>query len=217
MSDFRSPSPAKPIEWIKALGGLRRAGLFALFGALGGLGHPPLAWPVLTLFSLLLVFWARPWALGARAAGWAGWLYGLGYFAVTLHWIVEPFLVDVARHGWMAPFAIFLLSGGLALLWAGAFGLAGWRRSGATLVLTWAGAEYVRAHLFGGFPWGMHVTALVDTLPYQAAAWLGPLGLTLALLLASWAATRRVHPLSLVAVALLAVGSFLPPPAAPPA
>jgi apolipoprotein N-acyltransferase len=48
---------------------------------------------------------------------WAG---GAGYFALTLHWIVEPFMVDAARHGWMAPFALVFFAGGLALFWAAA-------------------------------------------------------------------------------------------------
>jgi apolipoprotein N-acyltransferase len=39
---------------------------------------------------------------------WAG---GAGYFALTLHWIVDPFMVDAARHGWMAPFALVLFAG----------------------------------------------------------------------------------------------------------
>lgn len=59
-----------------------------------------------------------------RAAVLRGWLFGFGYFAVTLHWIMEPFLVDAARHGWMAPFALVFLCGGLAVFWGIAHGLA---------------------------------------------------------------------------------------------
>ena len=58
------------------------------------------------------------------AATSRGWLFGFGYFSVTLHWIVEPFLVDSAQHGWMAPFALVFLCGGLAVFWALAQGLA---------------------------------------------------------------------------------------------
>jgi apolipoprotein N-acyltransferase len=54
---------------------------------------------------------------GRLLRAWAG---GAGYFALTLHWIVEPFMVDAARHGWMAPFALVLFAGGLALFWAAA-------------------------------------------------------------------------------------------------
>jgi apolipoprotein N-acyltransferase len=97
----------------------------------------------------------RPPAARRRDAAWAG---GAGYFALTLHWIVEPFIVDAARHGWMAPFALVLLpavsrfSGG-----RGRFGppLGGRPPSSARwhspplLVLAEAGA----GNLFTGFPW----------------------------------------------------------------
>ena len=60
---------------------------------------------------------------GGRQAAWIGWAFGTGYFLLSLNWIIEPFLVDVARHGWMAPFALLGLSGGLALFAAAALGL----------------------------------------------------------------------------------------------
>ena len=74
--------------------------------ALGGLSaliaHPQRAWQTL----------------------WLGWVGGAGYFAAALFWIVEPFLVDVGRYGWMAPFALILMSFGMALFWALAAGVA---------------------------------------------------------------------------------------------
>ena len=45
-----------------------------------------------------------------RASFWVGWAFGAGHFSVALHWIVEPFLVDAAAHGWMAPFAFIILN-----------------------------------------------------------------------------------------------------------
>ena len=52
-----------------------------------------------------------------RSAFFRGWLAGVGYFAVGVWWITEAFLVDAAAHGWMAPFALLLMAGGLALFW----------------------------------------------------------------------------------------------------
>ncbi|MBT4568362.1 MAG: hypothetical protein HOC45_10665, partial [Marinovum sp.] len=40
-----------------------------------------------------------------------------------MNWLVEPFLVDIATHGWMAPFAVVLVSGGLALFWGAGMSL----------------------------------------------------------------------------------------------
>ncbi|MEL6549363.1 MAG: apolipoprotein N-acyltransferase [Pseudomonadota bacterium] len=205
---------------------------FAAVGAIGALGHPPAGMLPLTVISLGAFLWLRPWELSLRRAAIAGWGYGAGYFALTLHWIVEPFLVDVARHGWMAPFALFLMAGGLALFWGAAAALAAWRRSGLVFVLAFAGAELARAHLFGGFPWGMHVTAFVDVALYQGAAWLGPHGLTLAVALAllglvegvraagARASLPRVAARRLMGLALalgLGLAVFLPPLEAPAA
>lgn len=184
--------------------------VFAGIGVLGALAHPPFGLLGLGLLSLAFVLAARPWRMGARRAWWAGWAYGLGYFAVTLHWIIEPFLVDIARHGWMAPFAIVLMAGGLSLFWGGALALGAWRRSGLVTVLAFAGAELLRAHLFTGFPWGMHVTALVETWVYQGAAWLGPHGLTLAVLLVLYALVR-VPVAALLGLPLFVVSLVLGP------
>ncbi|MEM1234253.1 MAG: apolipoprotein N-acyltransferase, partial [Pseudomonadota bacterium] len=203
-------------ERVADLSGRGRFAVFAGFGVAGALSHPPFGLVGLGLLSLALVLAAQPWGLGTRQAWWAGWAYGLGYFAVTLHWIIEPFLVDIARHGWMAPFAIVLMAGGLALFWGAALALGAWRRSGLVTILALAGSEALRAHVFTGFPWGMHVTALVETWVYQGAAWLGPHGLTLACLLLLYAVVR-VPVVALPGVPLLVVSFALGPgaPAAP--
>ena len=52
-----------------------------------------------------------------RHAAFVGWCLGFGYFVWGLRWIVEPFQVDVDTHGWMAPFALVFMAGGLALFW----------------------------------------------------------------------------------------------------
>ncbi|MGR3492381.1 MAG: apolipoprotein N-acyltransferase, partial [Shimia sp.] len=130
----------------------RRLFAFALCGVVAGAGHPPLALPVLTIVGLWAALVLRPWELTPRRALGAGWALGAGYFAVALHWIVEPFLVDLARHGWMAPFAIVLLAGGLAAFWATAFWVGARLRSPFALVAAWALAEWLRGHVFSGFP-----------------------------------------------------------------
>lgn len=63
-----------------------------------------------------------------------GWMFGFGYFLVTLNWIVEPFLVDLQTTGFMAPFALILMAG-LALFWGAAGGL---RVALGRLVGSWA-------------------------------------------------------------------------------
>ncbi|MEX2519658.1 MAG: apolipoprotein N-acyltransferase [Paracoccaceae bacterium] len=167
----------------------------ALAGGAMALAQPPLGlWPVLFIAGPALYLIWRETASAhhpGRAAFFTGWVAGAAHFALALHWIVEPFLVDIARHGWMAPFALILLSAGLALFWGAGFWAA--RRFervfGGPLALAgfWALAEFARSYVLTGFPWALPVYAWVETPLAQAAALIGPYGLsflTLAAMLA---------------------------------
>ena len=149
--------------------------------------------PWLTLAGLAVAYLLFTKDLRTKRAAWIGWAFGTGYFAAALSWIVEPFMVDPVRHGWMAPFALIGLAGGLALFWALAFGLAAkagaeagakagaeaeWRRALAWAALLSA-AELTRSYVFTGFPWALIGHVWVGWAPMQLAAWVGPLGLTL--------------------------------------
>ncbi len=151
--------------------------LAVLAGAGAALGHAPFGlWPV-SLLSFAAILWLVSKAERPGLIGWAG---GIGYFATALHWIVQPFLVDVARHGWMAPFALVFLAAGLALFW----GLAG--RLSARLVgyqplsfaMTLSLAELVRGYVLTGFPWALPAYIWTDTSVRMTAAFWGPYGLT---------------------------------------
>ena len=148
-----------------------------LIGALGALGQAPFGLAPATMLAVILGFLLFDRTPTKASAFRAGWLFGFGYFLVTLHWIVEPFQVDAARHGWMAPFALVLLVGGMALFWGAAFWLARWLRLGLWgLALTWPLTELARAYLFTGFPWGNIPQAFVDGRVGQGLAYLGPHG-----------------------------------------
>ncbi|MRU16683.1 apolipoprotein N-acyltransferase [Roseovarius sp. A21] len=165
----------------------RLALLFAL-GAMAATGQAPLGlwWLSIPAFAACFaVLSARPtW----RAAAWGGWAMGAGYFALSLSWIIEPFLVDIARHGWMAPFALFGMAGGLALFWALAAGVAHALRGRALgLAAALTLAEALRGTLFTGFPWAQPGHALIDTALLPLASLTGSLGLTFAVLAAATA------------------------------
>ncbi len=190
----------------------RRGALMAVAagaGAAAALGQAPWGlWPLAILGTALAMALAAP--LSPGRAGAAGWAFGAGHFAVALHWIVEPFLVDVARHGWMAPFALVLLAGGLALFPAAAFWASARLAPGRVLVAlpaAWTLAEALRMRAFTGFPWAAPGQALVDT-PLRALAALGgPPLLDLALLGAAAAvaavlASRRMAPAGAAAALL---------------
>ncbi|RYH10530.1 apolipoprotein N-acyltransferase [Tropicimonas sp. IMCC6043] len=162
---------------------------FAL-GLVAATGQAPLgwAWGALAAYAGAIALISRPdsWRRAARR----GWAFGTGHFAGALFWIVEPFLVDIARDGWMAPFALALLSGGLALFWAAAGGIAARigpspRLRAGWLVLTLTSAEILRSVIFTGFPWALIGHIWIGAPQMQAAALVGAHGLTLLTLTAA--------------------------------
>lgn len=183
-------------------------------GWFAALGQAPYDWPVVMLVALFAVFVLYRGAARAKRAALVGWLFGFGYFFVTLGWITEPFQVDAARHGWMAPFALVLLAGGLALFWALAFGVARRLRAGVFgLAVAWPLSELLRAYVFTGFPWAMLSQGMLETPVAAGLAWGGPHGVMLFLCLG---AAVLVHfsdrPLLVLGPALLALASVAMPP-----
>jgi apolipoprotein N-acyltransferase len=153
----------------------------ALAGAITAFGQAPYELAFLLVLGLSAVVWLAQSRVTSWQAALTGWAFGTGYFAHALQWIVSPFLVDAARHGWMAPFALIFLAAGLALFWGLAFWVA--RRLHPTslwpLVLTWPAVELLRAYVFTGFPWAMPAQAMVNTHSGQLLALVGPYGLNL--------------------------------------
>ncbi len=180
-------------------------------GAVAATGLAPLGiWPLTVLAlagGLDLIGAART---PVRAA-WAGWWLGLGWFGLGLSWIVEPFLVEPEIHGWMAPFALVFMAGGLALFWAFAAWL-GHRLAGPStrplaLAVTLTVAEYLRSVVLTGFPWNLPGHVWVGTGVDRIAALLGAHGLTLLTLLLACLPllVRRGSPVRVVAAGGLAV------------
>lgn len=183
-----------------------------LAGAAAALGQAPFGlWPA-TVLGLALGAWLVGRAGSWRLATGRGWALGAGFFAVTLIWIVQPFMVDPWRHGWMAPFALVLMAGGLALFWGAASGLSHRFGRWSWPVFMSAG-ELLRGWLFTGFPWGEPGLVWVDTPVAQGAALVGAAGLTfLTFLLATALATRHLAAgLAVVALVLAWLGGSLRP------
>ena len=79
---------------------------------------------------------------------------------MATYWITEPFMVDAKDQGWMAPFALVLMSGGLALFWGlAALLYRALKTRGIARVLVFAGClagcEWLRGHVLTGFPWDL--------------------------------------------------------------
>lgn len=201
-----------------------RLALAAGLGAVAAFGQAPYDQPAAFILAFVLAFALWQAHATPRMAALTGWAFGTGYFAHALIWILEPFQVDAARHGWMAPFAVLFLSSGLALFWGTAFWLARrLSRSAGMLVLTMTAAEVLRAYLFTGFPWAGPSQIMIEGPVSRLLALLGPHGATLCLLALIWALslpggatprTMRAGQAALFAAALL---GFYLPQAYPPA
>lgn len=159
--------------------------LALLAGAAAGLAHPPFGLlPGLLGYALLLALVDASDARPVRSALFRGWLAGVGYFSVGMWWITEPFMVDAKEQGWMAPFALVLMAGGLALFWAAAAGLyRALKPGGIGRVLVFAGClagfEWLRGHVLTGLPWDLPgETWAAGSAPSQAASLVGAYGLT---------------------------------------
>jgi apolipoprotein N-acyltransferase len=154
-------------------------------GLAAGVAHPPFGvLPGLLGYAVMLAVLDGSSAHPKRSAFFRGWLAGVGYFAVGAWWIVEPFMVDAKNQGWMAPFALLLMAGGLALFWglaALAYRLT--QPRGLLRVLVFAGAlalfEWLRGHVLTGFPWDLPgETWRAGSAPSQAASVVGAYGLS---------------------------------------
>ena len=150
------------------------------------LGQAPLGFWWATLAGLAGLIWLILRTNSRWQAFWLGLVAGTGHFALALSWIVEPFFIDIARHGWMAPFAVIFLSGGLGLFWGAAAALA-FRMPVPALgfAAAFTALEGLRGVIFTGFPWAMVGHVWIGTPLDQLAALLGPSGLTLLTLLAA--------------------------------
>ncbi len=189
----------------------------AALGAAMALGHAPFEMPYAALPALAA---AVIWVPGGRATFLKGWILGSAYFTVTLLWILEPFQVDVETHGWLAPFALGGLAGGLALFW-GVAAHVGARLGGALgFAVALSTAELARAYLFTGLPWALPAYLWLDLPQAQLAAFAGPHGLTFLTVIAvalPWSQRRRgavrLAAACLPAVLLAAAPLLRPAPA----
>ena len=199
-----------------------------LAGASSTLALPPTnVWP-LPFITFPILVWLVDGVAGGRfggvlAAASVGWWFGFGYFLAGLYWVGHAFLVDAKTFGWLLPFAVIALPAAMAIYTALGLALARliWTR-GATRVLALALAltlaEWLRGHLFSGFPWNAYGYALISPLWLaQGAALIGIWGLTFlavavyaspAVLADDRADTRRpwlAPALSVAAIAALAI------------
>jgi apolipoprotein N-acyltransferase len=182
------------ITRLRAAPGPVKYGISLIAGAAAAFAFAPYyALPLLFLaFPLLLVLvdHTPSW----RKAAVLGWFFGFGHFLVGFHWIGNAFQVDAETFGWAEYPALLLLSGVMAFypalalgvtkhLWARLFarGVEPFNLRGILIfALLWSVTEWLRGHLFTGFPWNLlgYVWGFSDAM-LQPAALFGIYGLSL--------------------------------------
>jgi apolipoprotein N-acyltransferase len=169
----------------EAVAGFRRYALSFLLGAALTLTMPPIG-----CFPLLLVSVPGLVFLSLNApTRWksflTGWAFGAGYFIFGLYWISAALFVDIAQWGWVLPLSAIAGPAALGLCYGFIPLLARrWRQDEAAYALalaaSWAAVEWLRGHLFTGFPWNLPGYAWHWVPPVmQASAVAGIYGLTL--------------------------------------
>jgi apolipoprotein N-acyltransferase len=170
---------------LAARTGRRRYGLAFLLGVLAAVALPPFYATPLIVPAFTGLVWLYDGVETRRAAFALGWWFGFGFFLAGLYWVGISMTVDLARFGWMIPFATGGLSGGLALFTGAALWLLKLSRVQGpgrvfALAAAWTAAEWLRGHVLTGFPWNLiGYTWTVADAPIQFASVVGIYGLSL--------------------------------------
>jgi apolipoprotein N-acyltransferase len=171
-------------------------------GAVASFAQAPFyAWPTLFL-ALPVLIWLIDGAKDKRrpmlSAGLLGWSFGFGYLLVGIHWVSYAFLVDTKAHLLLLPLASGLpaylaLSFGFAAAVSRRFWPSDWTRI-AFFAANLTAFEWLRGHLFTGFPWNLlgYVWGGSDWM-IQSTSLIGVYSLSLLTALAAAAPAALVH------------------------
>jgi len=171
---LRAVGPLAPLQrghlWCASLQGWRRYLLAFVLGALAATVFPwlpglfTLNSPPAALVAFTGLVWLADGTQRRRGALMLGWSFGFGFFLSGLYWVTASMLVDVGQYLWLLPIVLGILPGGLALFPALAllasheacrrFRLTGSARI-LVLAVAWTAAEWLRGHVFTGFPWNL--------------------------------------------------------------
>ena len=205
----------KLAAFFRARQGVARYAIAFGLGALLTLTMPPIGFFPLALISICGFIWMAQGAPNMWRALWLGWAYGAGFFITGLYWVSVALFVDIASFGWVLPLSLIVGPAVLALYTYALIPVIAHRfRHDAVLhalvfATAWAAIEWLRGHLFTGFPWNLPAYMWQHALPVvQVSSLVGAYGLTLLTVL--WAALPilwpcRVTRYSLAALFIIAV------------
>jgi apolipoprotein N-acyltransferase len=179
-------------EAIMLTDGWRRRFIACGAGAAGALAIAPLDFFPAMIIPMTIAVWLLDGSAEAGlrrakslfSAFGIGWWWGFGYFLAGLWWLGAAFLVEADKFAWALPLGVIGLPALLAFFPAFGFALARllWSAGPARVLALATGlglAEWMRGHVFTGFPWNAFGMALGDNLVMaQAASLFGLYGLT---------------------------------------
>lgn len=156
----------KILAWLDHRAAIHRMGLLMLAGGLTAFSFAPFyLFPLLAIsYPLLLLILFKSQRFSEAFS--LGWWFGFGQFFAGLIWIASAFAVDSRYPGWLG----YITVAGLATVMALYSGLATailWKlfdkknpeKYAVPIVLSftvlWTLAEWLRGHLFTGFPWNL--------------------------------------------------------------
>ncbi|MDA5194690.1 apolipoprotein N-acyltransferase [Govanella unica] len=196
------------IAWAERIAGmsnLGRCGLAICFGALATLALPPLYIIPAFFIAFPAIFLLLRQAGTSRAALLLGWGFGFGHYVTGFYWIAIAFFVNESVSDAAGPVAVVALAAVMALYPVLAFWVFHRLQSfmrGALVAeiilfaLCWSATEWLRGHLFTGFPWNLAGSiwafspAMLQSLTLWGAYGLGLLTVLAACLLAAGALGR---------------------------
>lgn len=179
--------------------------LSLLCGAISALALPPFFYFPLGIIGFSGLYLLLQKSNSVKQSFWIGWSFGFAHHVVGLYWISNSLLVDADRFAWLIPFAISLIPAAAAIyiglvttmyhkLFPSPLGDEGkqhrcLRGEGVILFSAlWVIAEYLRAHLFTGFPWNLMGYAFnITDETMQAAHFISIYGLSFLFVLAATA------------------------------
>lgn len=174
---------------LAALSGWRRLAVAAALGGLATFALPPADAVPLLLIAFPGLLWLLDGVRTGRGAFAAGWVFGFGHHLLGLYWVSAALFTDIGRFWWALPLSAAGLPVLMAMFSGGAVWLFHRLRSrgmaqglGRPLLFAacWGLFEWLRGHVFTGFPWNLIGYSWDGVLPVlQSVSLFGVYGLGL--------------------------------------
>jgi apolipoprotein N-acyltransferase len=147
-------------RFIKHLNNTGKYLIAFISGASAGLAFAPYFYFFILFFSFSLLLALLEHSPGKKQSFLVGWFFGFGHFIVGVYWLYHPMMLDLDQYAILIPFAILGMPAVLALYIGTVTFLTNLipANNAAKVVIFscfWVIIEYLRAHLFTGFPWNL--------------------------------------------------------------